>query len=505
MLSLIIWRWFYLPDNDIVLVNIVFDDKTPVSALDKILKKHTFELSKKPSLIAQFRYPNSTTNLTSLWINRCEVSQAEFGRFISWQALTNKKFNTDPEQKSDWTYQSQTSKHKILGQLNSPVSGVSFFDAFAYCQASGGRLPSADEFEAISTGRGQRLYPWGNKITNEGWHYYDPVLNVSRKCGDYKTAISPENIADLGTNVSEWTTTKDGAIIMGGNAYQRPAELYALASIRRQAPKDFRSQFVGFRCVYPAHNTNKKPLKSHKLPWKGKTDLVFIPDGTYQIGVNKHAKIPQLLRSLKDEDIAIIKDINKRYKKSNAKIMRFETNVAQYQRFLSDPLVKLGFYNHKKQPDNLNHKPDNWQQQQQQPTRPIVNISWWSAWAFAKWAGGRLPSVDEWRFIASADLTQFPYGNHYQKGRAVDRHYQNPILTNPLSVNSSQDGGKNKVLGLSGNVAEWTNSTVLKDNTFLVLVNGGSYLMPESGSQVNQSSEAPPNYKSGDLGFRVIF
>lgn len=40
------------------------------------------------------------------------------------------------------------------------------------------------------------------------------------------------------------------------------------------------------------------------------------------------------------------------------------------------------------------------------PDRPVVNVSWFAARAYASWAGRRLPSTDEWEYAASASETR---------------------------------------------------------------------------------------------------
>lgn len=523
LLSFASWRWFYLGIKNVDTRQIsTISQSIEVNPIDELLKKYLPRIAKKPTLIEQFKRQSREINLNNLWVDSCEVTQGQFARFANWQAFHNTSLTIDVEQPKSWNYLSQTAKHKILGKLVTPVSGVSFFDGFSYCQAANGRLPNSDEFEAISRSKKQWLYPWGNQVIKQPWRYYDPILNISESCGVYQNAKTDNGIYDLSNNVSEWTIDKNKAVLMGGNGYQRPAALYALSLIKRDAPKDFRSQWTGFRCVYDMPTKNNTQTisaadltKKHQLPWKGSSTLIAVRPGSYTIGMPKNSKIAKLLRAMDKADLndyknntAILTQLANQTHAQNFSMMRFEVSVSQYRHFLADPLVYIGFYNHKKQPEHIRLTPNNWQAQQQNLNHPIVGISWWNAWAFANWIGGRLPSIEEWQGVANNGFSLFPYGNYYQSGRAVDRLYnKNPANrpTQPLSIYASNDGSKQHILGLSGNVAEWTNTTVLKGNSFLVVIKGGSYLMPKLGGQVGQSGEAPPDYKSSDVGFRVVF
>ncbi len=500
LLLFVWWRWIYLVPKNLDLV--VVKNQTPVIVhpLDSLLQEYLVYLKNSPKLLAQFKRPVSTITLNGILVDACEVTQGNFRRFASWQALQTTPRKKHPKQPKNWHYKSQTQNHSILGQLEVGVGGVSFFDAWAYCASAGGRLPTSSEFEAISAGSSNTIYPWGNTFNNSPWQYQDSALNIAANCGAYPETDSEDGVHDLGNNLLEWTTLNNKAILMGGNAYSRPYKLNSLNIIRRQAAFDFRSQYSGFRCVYDSKNSD---IVSFTTPWASTNSVVFIPVATRVLGYPR-AKIPALLNNLTDEQLGTINHLPLNNKKLSLKVMRYETTNALYARFLDDPLVYLGFYNNPKQPNNISHTPINWQQQKQKPQHPVGNVTWWSAWAFANWLGGSLPSARQWEALAGANLTRFPYGNEYQASITINRNPEK-IITQPLTVNASKDDSKNNIRGLSGNVAEWTNTTVLRDNTFAIIIKGGSYIMPKESAQISQTSEALPSYSNYDLGFRVVF
>lgn len=504
LLAFVWWRWLELRPKHLDVISISDYAPSISHPLDNLLSKYINTIANSPQLIAQFMRKEQNVNYGGFAIGRCEVNQKDFRQFASWRALnidtTNetKLYKPHPKRPQKWTYSSQTEKHKILGQLSTPLGGVSFFDAWQYCADGGGRLPSADEFEAISGGS-SRLYPWGNEFNADPWQYQDPVLNIASKCNAYANTASINGIYDLGSNVSEWAEDNEYAVLVGGNAYNRPYKLHTLNLIRRRAAFDFRSQYTGFRCIYPNTSATKTTIT---LPWGATHSLQFIAKTRANIGVATSAKIPALLDYLNQDQLKSLSALALSDKKHSLKIMRYEVSVALYEQFLADPLVRLGFYNHNKQPNNISHKPKDWQQQKTSTGKPITNISWWSAWSFANWLGGRLPSAAEWEALATARLTLFPYGNSYQAFKTPHHQGSNSQLDNAID---SSDDSKHHIRGLSGNASEWTNTSVLTGSGFAVVIKGGSYLMPTQSARNDQISQAPPAYTSSDLGFRVVF
>src|ERR1700722_14367329 len=66
------------------------------------------------------------------------------------------------------SWRNAVKKHPVADE--SPVVGVSFQDAAAFCRSKGGRLPSEDEWEYIARGPKRHTFPWGENI--------DPVASA---------------------------------------------------------------------------------------------------------------------------------------------------------------------------------------------------------------------------------------------------------------------------------------------------------------------------------------
>jgi formylglycine-generating enzyme required for sulfatase activity/predicted Ser/Thr protein kinase len=155
--------------------------------------------------------PPHLVHVDGFWIDRFEVTNAAFERFVSETA-----YRTDAEragwgnvwQNSQWNQvdglnwrHPNNPGESISAFMDHPVVQVSWNDAHEYCEWAGGRLPTEAEWEmAAVNARGWR-YPWGNEFDasrlNAAGHSTVPV-------GSYPTGRSPFGAYDMAGNVWEW-------------------------------------------------------------------------------------------------------------------------------------------------------------------------------------------------------------------------------------------------------------------------------------------------------------
>lgn len=149
-------------------------------------------------------------------------------------------------------------------------------------------------------------------------------------------------------------------------------------------------------------------------------------------------------------------------------IDRTEVTNAQYAKFLA-AVQQDGDaqWRHPAQPaSKKDHVPLHWENKNLGKARgdhPVVGVDWFDAYAYARWAGKRLPSQFEWeRAARGADGRVYPWGNDppsegltfranfFPTFLAADQYqYTAPVGSFPEGASPAG------CLNMAGNVAEW--------------------------------------------------
>ncbi|MGE0491409.1 MAG: formylglycine-generating enzyme family protein [Vulcanimicrobiota bacterium] len=140
---------------------------------------------------------------------------------------------------------------------------------------------------------------------------------------------------------------------------------------------------------------------------------------------------------------------------------------------------------------------------------PAVNVSFHDARAYARWAGGRLASEEEWEKAArGTDGRLYPWGNQWRPESCNNDSYgTTPVSAFEEAGNVSPYGAVDMV----GNVLEWVDGGTAR-RPGAVLLKGGAWSnsrAPGAGQlddpfgAVRQTSEYPDSTYAG-FGFRIV-
>jgi len=187
-------------------------------------------------------------------------------------------------------------------------------------------------------------------------------------------------------------------------------------------------------------------------------------------------------------------------------VSKTEVTLSQYARFLDEleiggPAVARSYDHPQQPPEKFGHFPDDWDNlwgaaqksgewngRRIFPQCPVVGIDWWDAWAYCKWEGSRLLTMDEWAAAA-----------HYE-GAPEKISSWGPADSSPDDLTGVS------LVGMAGNVREWTRDPELNpafqlDPKKPVAV-GGSFKDPGQGVASREWLK-DRNVRRPDLGFRT--
>jgi gamma-glutamyl hercynylcysteine S-oxide synthase len=105
-----------------------------------------------------------------------------------------------------------------------PVTGVSWYEAAAYCRWTGFRLPTEAQWERAARGGEARKFPWGNEPADKSRLNFNNDIGHVTPVGIYPLGNTPEGTCDLAGNVREWCADAFGQYPDGG--VSNPRALY---------------------------------------------------------------------------------------------------------------------------------------------------------------------------------------------------------------------------------------------------------------------------------------
>lgn len=219
--------------------------------IDEFLERWLFEIEQPPHTVA----------LDAFWIDRTEVTNRQYALCVA-----------DGE-----CEESEDADNPDLNRADYPVVGVDWYDALAYCEWAGARLPTEAEWEYAARGPAGRLYPWGDKFDGARLNFcdvncemdwkaaeYDDGHQYTAPVGSYPDAASWCGALDMAGNVSEWVADwysdypgrqadwtdpdwEEFVLVRGGSWPMFPA--FVRSASRYLLDPNFTGVFIGFRCA----------------------------------------------------------------------------------------------------------------------------------------------------------------------------------------------------------------------------------------------------------------
>lgn len=177
------------------------------------------------------------------WIDRTEVTQADFSRLNGVKSLDN-YFSGD----------------------NHPVERITWYEARDFCALRDARLPTEAEWEYATRGPNELPYPWGNGFIPDNVVYRETVNNQTAEVGSRPNGVSWVGALDISGNVWEWVSSAylpypyvlgdgredqnktDVSRGLRGGAFNSNTFLLRAAYRNRNYPT-FQGSYIGFRCA----------------------------------------------------------------------------------------------------------------------------------------------------------------------------------------------------------------------------------------------------------------
>lgn len=199
---------------------------------------------------------------------------------------------------------------------------------------------------------------------------------------------------------------------------------------------------------------------------------------------------------------------------------KYPVTNAQFRCFVeADGYRKPSYWDGEWEYAPMSKKPRHWDNARwNQPTQPVVGVSWYEARAYCRWLSEqtgqvcRLPTGKEWSRAATGiddpgeagqtaeSIAAYPWGAEFDSSRANTAEsglgVTTPVGCYPLGVSSVG------ALDMSGNVWEWTADDGYRFGS--KGMRGGSWRDGADKARLDDREDALPTFRADFVGFRVL-
>ncbi len=496
------------------------------------------------------------------WIDRTEVTVAQFARFLNGQEEPVESFagwldlwGLDPSppvqlvlEDGGWA--------PLPGKDRLPLESVTWFGAAEYCAWRDARLPGEAEWEYAARGPDGLLYPWGNELV------IDNVVRVRSRtpeAGSKPQGASWVGALDLSSSLFEWVNSlyasypydasdgreaspgpgAGGERVLRGASWYHPDGMHddLTTTARFRALPHVAAWPYGFRCALSLDPGETTPTGVQQATLTARPDLpasacraAGLPE-TACTGVSANDDWTPVIREFDGIPMALVPagcftmgstedQIDAALALLDRREFYRDETPAHLQCF-SEP-----FWIDLHEVTNGQIGSYGWFRRDDQPRE---SITWFEAGAYCRARGARLPTEAEWEYAARGpDSLVFPWGDTFD-GTWLNFCDRNCL--NPGADASFDDGYRSTApvgsfpagaswvgaLDMAGNVWEWVSSILLdypynpgdgremtaeEDSTSLRMVRGGARLDPSYVVRSANRNQRPPTESSAAYGFR---